>query len=166
MCMCNFFSFLLAAPAACGSAGSQGDSGTWGRDLPCLTAKKKKTQRQVPNQGRELTWTLHAKGGLLVRIKACPYGAKLRAGWGLPVWCNPRAGLRLHGSLDDADGEELGLSWENNFSVCTREHGLFPRWPSLSCFTLFSFSSVFPVICLLFLFSCGDLWFNKITTII
>ena len=34
----------------------------------------------------------------------------------LPVWF----------SLVDVDGEELGLSWENNFHVCTGEHGLFP----------------------------------------
>ena len=57
---------------------------------------------------------VQAKGGLLVRIEACLYSEK------------PRAGLRLHGSLVDVDGEELGLSWENNFHVCAREHGLFP----------------------------------------
>jgi len=36
-----------------------------------------------------------------------------------------RAGLRLHSSHFDVDGEELGLSWENNFHVCAGEHGLF-----------------------------------------
>ena len=35
--------------------------------------------------------------------------------------------LRLHGSHVDVDGEELGLSWENNFHVCAGEHGLFLR---------------------------------------
>ena len=40
----------------------------------------RKTRRQVPNQGRELTWTVQAEGGLLVRIKACLNGEKPRAG--------------------------------------------------------------------------------------
>ena len=56
---------------------------------------------------------VQAEGGLLVRIKS------------LPEWYKPRAGLRLHSSHFDVDGEELGLSWENNFHVCTGEHGLF-----------------------------------------
>ena len=57
---------------------------------------------------------VQAEGGLLVRIKTCLYSEK------------PRAGLRLHGSPVDVDGEELGLSQENNFHVCAGEHGLFP----------------------------------------
>jgi len=139
-------------------AGSQENAGTRGRDLTWW--QKKKPRRQVPNQGRELTWTVQAEGGLLVRITACQYGAK------------PRANLRLHGSLVHVDGEELGLSRENNFHVCTGEHGLFPGWPNLSC--CFTCYSVFPQSSLLFayyshfpfLLSCGDLWFNKITTTI
>ena len=43
----------------------------------------------------------------------------------LPARYKPRAGLRLHSSHFDVDGEELGLSWENNFHVCAGEHGLF-----------------------------------------
>ena len=126
-------------------AGSWENAGTQNKDL---ARWQKITWRQVPNQGRELTWTVQAEGGLLVRIKACLYGAKPRAGWGLPVQCNPRTGLRLHGSLVDVDGEELGLSQENNFHVCTGEHGLFPGWPSLSC--CFTCYSVFPQSFLLF----------------
>ena len=131
----------------------------------------RKTWRQVPNQGRELTWMVQAEGGLLVRIEDCLYGEKPRAGWGLPVRCNPRAGLRLHGSHVDVDGEELGLSGETNFHVCAGEHGLFLRWPSLSCcficYSVFlSLSWLFTYYYFPFLFSCGDLWFNKVTTII
>jgi len=40
---------------------------------------------------------VYAKGELLVRMKACLYGE------------NPRAGLRLHSSHFDANGEELGF---------------------------------------------------------
>ena len=40
----------------------------------------RKTQRQVPIRGRELTGTVQAEGGLLVRIEACLYGEKLRTG--------------------------------------------------------------------------------------
>ena len=57
---------------------------------------------------------VHAEGGPLVRMKACLHGTS-----------QPRAGLRLHSFHFDVDGEELGLSWENNFHVCTGEHGLF-----------------------------------------
>ena len=32
---------------------------------------------------------------------------------------------QVHSSHFDVDGEELGLSWESNFHVCTGEHGLF-----------------------------------------
>ena len=127
---------------------------------PCLMAKKTKTKtktwRQVPNQGRELTWTVQAKGGPLGRMKACLYGTSRGQTSG----------------YTDVDGEELGLSWENNFHVCTGEHGLFLRWLSISCCFicysvflslswLFTYYFYFP-----FLFSCGDLWFNKVTTII
>ncbi len=43
----------------------------------------------------------------------------------LPERYKLRAGLRLYSSHFDVYGEELGLSWENNFHVCAREHGLF-----------------------------------------
>jgi len=56
---------------------------------------------------------VQAEGGSLVRIKS------------LPEWYKPRAGLRLHSFHFDVYGEELGLSWENNFHVCAGEHGLF-----------------------------------------
>lgn len=72
---------------------------------------------------------VQAEGGLLVRKKAHLNGAGGRWTAGedqsLPAWYKPRAGLRLHSSHFDVDGEELGLSWENNFHVCTGEHGLF-----------------------------------------
>ena len=72
---------------------------------------------------------VQAEGGLLVRKKAHLNGACRRWASGqdesLPARYKPRAGLRLHSSHFDVDGEELGLSWENNFHVCTREHGLF-----------------------------------------
>ena len=137
---------------------------------------KKKTWRQVPNQGRELTWMVHAEGVPLDRIKACLNGTCRR--WdssqdkSLPVWYKPRAGLRLHSSHFDVDGEELGLSWENHFHVCAGEYGLFLWWPSLSC--CFICYLVFLSLCWLlayyssfpFLFSCGDLWLNKNTIII
>ena len=136
---------------------------------------KKKTWRQVPNQGRELTWMVQAEGGLLVRIKAHLNDTCRRWASGqdesLPARYKPRAGLRLHSSHLDVDGEDLELSWENNFHVCAGERGLFLRWPSLSCCFicysvflslswLFTYYSYFPF------FSCGDLWFNKVTTII
>ena len=74
---------------------------------------------------------VHAEGGPLDRIKACLNSAHRRWASGqdesLPVWYKLRAGLRLHGSHFDVYGEELGLSWENNFPVCAREHGLFLR---------------------------------------
>ena len=55
-------------------AGSRENAGTQKRTLP----DGRKTWRQVPKQGRELTWMVHAKGGLLVRMKACLYGTS----WG------------------------------------------------------------------------------------
>ena len=136
----------------------------------------RKTWRQVLNQERELTWMVQAESGLLVRKKAHLNGTSRRWASGqdksLPEWYKLRAGLRLHSSHFDVDGEELGLSWENNFHVCTGEHGLFLRWPRRSCCFicylvflslswLLAYYSSFP-----FLFSYGDLWFNKITTII
>ena len=89
---------------------------------------------------------VQAEGGLLVRIKS------------LPARYKPGPGLGLHSSHFDVDGEELGLSWENNFHSallsgdCSMDDLVFSV-----VYLLFSFSSVFPVICLLFLFSCGDL---------
>ena len=78
---------------------------------------------------------------------------------------------QVHSSHFDVDGEELRLSWESNFHVCTEEHGLFLGWPSLSC--CFICSSVFLSLSWLFtyyyfpfLLSCGDLWLNRITTIV
>ena len=56
---------------------------------------------------------VQAEGGLLVRIKSLPEQYKLRAG------------LRLHSSHFDVEGEESGLSWENNFHVFAGEHGMF-----------------------------------------
>ena len=135
----------------------------------------RKTWRQVPNQGRELTWMVQAKGGLQVGIKACMNGACWRWASGqdesLPVRYKLRAGLRLYSSHLNVYGEELGLSWENNFHVCAGEHGLFLGWFSLSCCFicysvflslswLFAYYSYFP-----FLLSCGDLWLNKITIV-
>ena len=38
----------------------------------------RKTWRWVPNQGRELTWTVQAEGGPLVRMKACLHGTSWR----------------------------------------------------------------------------------------
>ena len=74
---------------------------------------------------------VQAKGGLLIRIKACLNDAFQRWSSGqdesLPVLYKLRAGLRLHSSHFDVDGEELGLSWENNFQFCIGEHGLFLR---------------------------------------
>ena len=154
------------------SAGSRENAGTQKRNLP----DGRKTWRQVLNQEREPTRTVQAEGGLLVRKKVHLNGACRRWASGqdesLPVPYKPRAGLRLHSSYFDVDGEELRLSWESNFHVCTEEHGLFLGWPSLSCCFicysvflslswLFTYYSYFP-----FLLSCGDLWFNKITTII
>ena len=73
---------------------------------------------------------VQAEGGLLVRKKAhlkgeCQWWASGQDK-SLPAR-KPRAGLRLHSSHFDVDGEELGLSWKNNFHVCTGEHGLFLR---------------------------------------
>lgn len=149
------------------SAGSWEDTKSQGRELAWTV----QNAGQAPNQKNGPARMVQAEGGLLVRIEPCLYGEKTKTGWGLPVWYNPRAGLRLHGSHADVDGEELGLSWENNFHVCAREHGLFLGWPSLPCCFicylgflslswLFAYYSYFS-----FLFSCGDLWFNKITTI-
>ncbi len=76
---------------------------------------------------------MHAEGGLLVRIKS------------LPVQYKPRAGLRLHNSHFDVDGEELGLSWESNFHVCPGEHDCFSGdlvFPAV--LFVIQFSSVFP----------------------
>ena len=53
---------------------------------------------------------VHAKGGILVRIKAC---------------LNGTSRAERYSSHFDVYGEELGLSWENNFHVHAREHGLF-----------------------------------------
>ena len=72
-----------------------------------------------------------AEGRLLLRKIAHLNGACQR--WAsdqdksLPAGYKPRAGLSLHSSHFDVDGEELGLSWENNFHVCAGEHGLFLR---------------------------------------
>ena len=70
---------------------------------------------------------VHAEGGPLDRIKAYLSGACPRWASGqdesLPARYKPRAGCRLHISHFDVDGKELGLSWENNFHVCAREHG-------------------------------------------
>ena len=58
-------------------------------------------------------------------LEAYLYSEKPRRGCGLPVQCNPRGGLRLQGSDVDVDGEELGISWENNFHDFAEDDGLF-----------------------------------------
>ena len=96
---------------------------------------------------------VQAEGGLLVRKKAHLNSTCRRWASGqdksLPAWYKPRAGLRLHSFHFDVDGEELGLSWENNFHVCMEFSGdlVFP----VVLFVI-QFSSVFPDYLLILIF--------------
>ena len=74
---------------------------------------------------------VQAEGGLLVRIKS------------LPARYKPGPGLGLHSSHFDVDGEELGLSWENNFHICAMDCILGDLVFPVVLFVI-QFSSVFP----------------------
>ena len=67
---------------------------------------------------------VQAKGGLLVRKKAHLNGTSRRWSSGqdesLPARYKPRAGLRLHSSHFDVDGERIGAFLEKQFPCLRR----------------------------------------------
>ena len=117
----------------------------------------RKTWRQVLNQERELTWTVQAEGGLLVRKKAHLNGACRRWASGqdesLPEWYKLRAGLRYTALTLMLMGKNWGFSGKtiSMFALenmdCFSGDLVFP-----AVLFVIQFSSVFPD-WLLFLFS-------------
>ena len=152
--------------------GSRENAGTWGRDLAWWQKNKKqktkknqnkqtkKNRRQVPNQGRELTWMVQAKGGLLVRIKTCQNSTS----WGQASGYTALI-LMFMGKNWGFPGKAISMFVLENMDCFSSDlvfpAALFIIQFFLSLSWLFTYYSYFP-----FLFSCGDLWFNKITTII
>jgi len=129
-----------------------------------LTKKGSSPERYKPKvgfwSGKKLTWTVPAEGGPLVRIKAYLHGTSRGQASGYTALI-----LMLMGKNWDFPGKTISMFALENLD-CFSGDLVFP-----AVLFVIQFSSVFPDYLLItsyfpFLFSCGDLWFNKIATII